>query len=299
MSVHSHTADDDFRAGTRQQTAWGSVMATAFALGEAGAGLFFVALLVDLLPGMVLGLAMVLLGKGGSHLLHLGQPLRGWRALTRINRSWVSRGLLALVVFGACGSLQVLQAWYGPLPQPVAWLGAMLALGASLVIMVYQGFAMAHSAAIPLWSSGVMPVISLVYALLGGVLLTLALATSAAEPAIPPATAVLLRVAAHGLLLLCLVAVLAMLHAAWYGSAGGRDAVRLLLRTDYACWFLPLVVGAGILVPAGLLGFHPDRHGAVLAATVAALIGFYAFRVLVFKAGTYDSALSSPQPLLR
>ena len=43
MSRHSHAADDDFKVGTRQQTAWGTHMATAFFFGEAGAGLFLYA----------------------------------------------------------------------------------------------------------------------------------------------------------------------------------------------------------------------------------------------------------------
>lgn len=298
MTSHSHAADDDFRAGPRQQTAWGTHMAIAFVFGEAGAGLFFVSQFFDFVPGMVVGLAMVLFGKGGGHFTHLGQPFRGWRAFAKINSSWISRGLLAIVVFVAAGALYVADMLWDVLPQPLAWLARLLALAACVVIMIYQGFAMSHSSAITLWSNGLMPVISLVYALLNGVLLTLVLGYEAPFLGEHPETLRMLGAGAGALLLFALVTVLGMLHAAWYGSQGGRESVRLLLRTEYAARFLPLVVGLGIVVPAALILYGLQSYGAVLTATAAELIGYYTFRSLVFKAGTYDPPLSLRQRLL-
>lgn len=292
MTSHSHAADDDFRVGPRQQTAWGTHMATAFAFGEAGAGLYLVSQFYEFALGMIVALAMVLFGKGGGHFTHLGQPFRGWRAFAKVNSSWVSRGLLAIVVFVAFGSLQVLHVLYGVLPQPLAVLTATVAVAACALIMVYQGFAMSHSSAITLWSSGLMPVISLIYALLSGVLLTLVLGYGAPFLAEHPETLRLLQVGAVGLLVFALVTVLGMLHAAWYGSEGGRESVNLLLRSEYAAWFAPLVLGLGIVVPGALLLYAPQTYGALLVAAAAQLIGFYAFRVLVFKAGTYDPAVT-------
>lgn len=174
-----------------------------------------------------------------------------------------------------------------------------MALAACVFIMVYQGFAMSHSSAITLWSTGLMPVISLVYALLNGLLLFLVLAWQAPFLAEHPETVRMMEAAVLGLLLFGLVAILGMLHAAWYGSEGGRDSVKLLLRAEYAAWFLPFAVGLGIVVPAALLFYGPQGHGTVIAAAAAVLIGYYAFRILVFKAGTYDPPLSLAKRLLR
>jgi sulfite dehydrogenase (quinone) subunit SoeC len=288
MSSHSHAADDDFRLGPRQQTAWGTSMATAFFFGEAGAGLFFVAQFFDFVPGMAVALLMVLFGKGGGHLLHLGKPSRAWRALAKVRTSWVSRGLAAIAVFCVFGTLHLLQTAHAMLPAPLAWLVSALAVGAALVIMVYQGFAMSHSPAITLWSTGLMPITSLTYALLNGVLLTIVLGYNAPFLVEHGATLRLLQAAVIGLTLFGLVAILSMLHAARYGSVGGRESVKLLLRTDFAATFVPLVIGLGMIVAVALIAVLPSSLATMIAVAAAELTGYYGFRILVFKAGTYD-----------
>ena len=291
MSSHSHAADDDFRVGPRQQTAWGTHMATAFFFGEAGAGLFFVSQFFDFVLGMSVGLVMVLLGKGGGHLVHLGKPSRGWRAFAKVGTSWVSRGLAAIAAFSVFGTLHLLQTMYGMLPGPLAWLATGIAVAACLVIMVYQGFAMSHSSAITLWSTGLMPITSLTYALLNGVLLTIVLGYNAPFLADHAETLRLLQAAAIGLILFGLVTILSMLHAARYGSEGGRQSVRLLLRTDFAATFIPLVIGLGMIVPVLLIALAPKSLATMIVVVAAEVTGYYAFRILVFKAGTYDPVM--------
>ncbi|MFZ3286435.1 MAG: DmsC/YnfH family molybdoenzyme membrane anchor subunit [Telluria sp.] len=291
MSRHSHAADDDFKVGTRQQTAWGTHMATAFFFGEAGAGLFLVAQFFDFALGMALGLLMVVVGKGGGHLVHLGKPSRGWRAFTKIGSSWVSRGLAAIVVLAVFGALHLWQSLHGVLPAPLAWLVAGIAGAAAMVIMVYQGFAMSHSSAISLWSSGLMPITSLVFALLNGVLLTIVLGYNEAFLAGHADTLRMLQAAVVVLILFGLVTILSMLNAARYGSEGGRESVRLLLSTDFAATFVPLVIGVGMAGAAVLTAFAPKGLPTMIAVLAAELTGYYAFRILVFKAGTYDPVM--------
>lgn len=291
MARHSHAADDDFRVGPRQQTAWGTHMATAFLFGEAGAGLFLVAQFFDFALGMAAGLLMVVIGKGGGHLVHLGKPSRGWRALTRIGSSWISRGLAAIIVFAVFGALHLWQSLHGALPAPLAWLAAGIAGAAAIVIMVYQGFAMSHSSAISLWSSGLMPITSLVFALLNGILLTIVLGYDEAFLAGHADTLRMLQAAVLVLILFELVTILSMLQAARYGSEGGRESARLLLGTDFAASFVPLVIGVGMVGAAVLVAFGPSGLPAMIAALAAELTGYYAFRILVFKAGTYDPVM--------
>lgn len=291
MSRHSHAADDDFRVGPRQQTAWGTHMATAFFFGEAGAGLFFVAQFFDFVLGMAVGLVMVLFGKGGGHLIHLGKPSRGWRAFARIGTSWLSRGLAAIAVFSVFGTLHLLQSMYGMLPAPLAWLVAGIAIAACLVIMVYQGFAMSHSSAITLWSTGLMPITSLIFSLLNGVLLTIVLGYNAPFLAEHAETLRLMQAAVVVLILFGLVTILSMLHAARYGSEGGRESVRLLLRTDFAAFFVPLVIGLGMIGAVSLILLAPQSLATMIAVLAAELAGYYAFRILIFKAGTYDPVM--------
>lgn len=292
MIASNRIADGTFRVGVGLQKAWGVQMATAFFFGEAGAGLYFVAQFFDFSLGMIAGLLMVLFGKAGGHVLHLGQPLRGWRALTKVRTSWVSRGLAAILLFVVTGALHVIDVRASVLPAGVSQLVAAVALAACFVIMVYQGFAMSQSPAIALWSGGLMPVASLTYALLNGVLLTLVFGFGEPFLAERPDTVRLLQVLAVALMLYGLVTVLSLLHGARHASEGGRQSVALLLQGGFARWFVPLVIGAGFVVSALTMLAAPPAFAWLLAVAGLELTGYYAFRVLVFKAGGYDPALS-------
>jgi len=71
---------DTLRVGYRFQRYWDNSMAYAFFCAEAGAGLFFVSLLLDNVTGMIIGLIPVATGKPYFHLAHMGVPMRSWRA---------------------------------------------------------------------------------------------------------------------------------------------------------------------------------------------------------------------------
>ncbi|MBI2314345.1 MAG: dimethyl sulfoxide reductase anchor subunit [Betaproteobacteria bacterium] len=282
---------DDFRVGFRAQKAWGGSMATAFFFGEAGAGLFFISQFFGFVQGMAVALLMVLIGKGGGHLMHLGRPSRGWRALARIGSSWISRGLFAIAMFAVFGGLHILDVSGKVLPEGLSMLVRAVAVAACLVIMVYQGFAMSHSSSISLWSTGLMPITSLTYSLLAGTMLMLVLGYDSVLAEQPDALR-MLKLAAAGLLLYGFVVILAMLHAAKYGSEGGQESVELLLKRDFAKWFVSLVILVGFVLTGLLAAFGPTSYGVMLTMAAAELTGYYAFRVLVFKAATYDPAVS-------
>ena len=94
---------NQFVAGFRQQTEWAGLIASAFFFGKVGSGLFMVSVFTQSRLGMLLGLLIVLGGKGGAHMLYLGKPLRFWRGMSRPGTSWVSRGFWAMtfmLVFG-------------------------------------------------------------------------------------------------------------------------------------------------------------------------------------------------------
>ena len=291
-SRHFMNEEEDFRVGTRIQKAWDVHIATAFFFGEAGAGLYFVSQFFDFTLGMSIALLMVLIGKGGGHLVHLGQPLRGWRALAKVGSSWISRGLLAIAVFVGAGALHVLNLNSAFLPQALSTLISLVAVVSCLVIMVYQGFAMSHSSAITLWSTGLMPVTSLTYGLLNGVLLTLVLGYNTPLLVDHPEIFQLLQAAAIALMLYGVVMVLSLLHGAKYGSEGGQKSVELLLRGAFAGWFIPVVILLGFVVSALFMSFAPRSLFSMIAVAGTELTGYYAFRILMFKVGTYDPVMT-------
>ena len=291
-SSHFKNKEDDFRVGSRIQKAWGVHIAAAFFFGEAGAGLYFVSQFFEFSLGMSIALLMVLIGKGGGHWLHLGQPTRAWRALTKVGTSWISRGLLAIALFVGFGLLHVLNLKFSFLPQAISVLVGFVALASCLVIMVYQGFAMSHSSAITLWSSGLMPVASLTYSLLNGVLLTIVLGFNSPLLTDHPEIFRLLQAAAIALMLYGLVMVLSLLHGGKHGSQGSQKSVDMLLRGAFAGWFIPLVILLGFVVSALAMSFAPRGLFWMIAVAGAELTGYFAFRVLMFKVGTYDPVMS-------
>lgn len=278
---------DSFRLGYRFQRSWDTAMARAFFCGELGAGLFLVSMIYGLLPGLILGLLLTGAGKPFFHLTHMGVPAKSWRAILRPDRSWTSRGLIAIVVLSGAGALHTINVISADaIPFDVVL--QFLAGAAALVVMSYQGFAMSHSSAIALWSTAMMPVSSLLYALTGGVIVTLLLRPGS----LTSESAGELRHIAIGLLLANLAVILSLLHAAFHGSPGGRLSVVLLARTLYAKWFYGVVLAAGIFLPLAALWLAGEALAARFIAAAGMLAGFYAFRVLIFKAGVYEPVMS-------
>ena len=286
---------DDFNVGFRFQRYWDTSMANAFFSAETGAGLFFVSLLVDFVPGMVTGLLICGIFKSYFHLSHMGVPAKSWRAMLRPDRSWISRGVISIIFFMGFGVVHTaniglgLEATIGFGPV-FTGLIKVIAGAAALMVMTYQGFAMSHSTAIALWSTGVMPITSLVYASTSGLFIVLAVGWNGFLGDDPELRRALTYVALGGLGVIAAL-LLSLLHAAHHGSPGGSKSVELLTRTVYAKWFYGATCAVGILVPATLLMLSAG-FGSIVIAAVAMLIGFYAFRVLIFKAGVFEPIMS-------
>lgn len=289
MFDHSSSiVGDEFRPGFRLQTNWGWSMAAAFFLGEIGAGLFLASLFFDFVNGMMLGIALTAVGKSSGHLLHLGQPLRAWRAIVKLDRSWVSRGLLAIILFTGFGVLHVLdvaQLTFGLLPRVLSPVVTGISGAAAVAVMLYQGFAMSHSSAIALWSSGLMPLISLTYASLGGIALAMALGLETAGALAGSTLIATLELALIGY---AAIMNLSLLHAAYYGSRGGQKSVELLLKGAWSKWYVWLVFAVGLVFPGAMIAFGPQGPAAAIWSAGAVLLGYFALRVLLFKAAVYD-----------
>jgi len=271
-------------------------MAAAFFCCEAGAGLFLLSWYFDLKFGMLVGLLLTGGGKPYLHLVHMGVPSRSWRAVLRPDRSWISRGLIAIVFFVGSGLVYLLQLEFGLLSlifgdavgATLTRLAQIVAFISGIVVMTYQGFAMAHSSAFALWNTGLMPISSLAYAVTSGLALLLVVGWGS----LVPETRQLLVNFTLLLLLVDLCIILSLLHATYHGSAGGRLSVELLLRGIYAGPFVGIVFAVGIALPGVILWVGGTSYFPVLLAAVAILAGFFAYRVLIFKAALYEPIVS-------
>ncbi len=233
---------DKWVVGYRSQREWAWLISVAFFLGGVGAGLFIISTFLGFPVGAAVGLAIVAVGKGAAHLLYLGHPERFWRALTRPQTSWISRGLILVVVFVAFGTLSLLVG-----DSLTGRVLAGIAVAAALGVAVYSGFVLAYSPAISFWNTALLPLLFLLYAFTGGIALTFVLYPWHNDSVAKASKS--LETAEVGLVAVALLFVVVYLATMLYGALPSRQAVRNLLTGRLAALFLWGVVSAGLLVP--------------------------------------------------
>jgi formate-dependent nitrite reductase membrane component NrfD len=279
-----------FAYGFYRQTWWNWLIGSAFFFGEIGAGLFLVSLLTDHALGMAVGYLIVMVGKNAAHLLYLGRPARFWRAARRPDRSWIARGIWATGIFGLSGAALLLQRFFSAGWQPTGTFNSVLMwmTGLSaLFIMFYDGLVMNKSAAIPFWNTGLLPVLCLTYAALGGTTLSLTL-RELAEPG--PAVPAVLMQTEYLLLITNLVLLGFYLVHMWGWTPAARETVRMLLQGPYARAFLGLVLAVGLIATFLLAVVHSSVHatGLVVLIAVCELTGDFTLLMVLLKSGLFS-----------
>lgn len=296
MAYENQIVGDTFRVGYRFQRYWDTSMAAAFFCCELGTGLFLLAQYFDFALGMLVGLLLTGIGKPYFHLAHMGVPSKSWRAMLRPDRSWISRGAIGIVFFVGAGVAYLLQLEYGFLTALFGdavggfftGVAQVVAFVAGLLVMSYQGFAMAHSSSFALWNTGLMPISSVAYSVTTGLAALVVLGWDTVAPGTRQHLINFLLI----LLLVDLAIILSLLHGAYHGTTGGRQSVDLLTKGVYAKPFIGIVMVVGIAVPALLLWVGGSSYTLVALAAAAILAGFFAYRVLAFKAALFEPILT-------
>ncbi len=278
---------NEFVAGFRQQTEWAGLIASAFFFGKVGAGLFMLSVFTRSRLGLLIGLLIVLCGKGGAHILYLGKPTRFWRGMSRPGSSWVARGFWAMTLMMAFGFIAVALPAGSALFMPVA----AFAGACAFVVAVYDGFLLTSSPAIPIWNTALMPVMCMFYAFLGGTTLTLFLAHFglihlAMDAALLPALEIIL-------LMVNLIIVTLYLTSSINSGSAGRESFNLLVKGPYAVPFFALAIGVGLVFTL-LMTFVAGSQagpGVVALITVADLVGHYFIFFLLLKVGVFKPVL--------
>ena len=290
---------DEFLIDVRPQREWGWLVISYLFLGGAGAGLFLVSLYLEHLWAGVLGLLVLLVGTV-LLLLDLGRPERFWRAFFRPQTSWISRGCFFITLLFVLGVIELALQWPG-LELP-AWLNEgtlrtslrVAGGGAAVLVMIYTGFVLAPSPAIPFWNSAFFPIIFFAYSLLAGI--DILILTSPMLPG-PSLDLMFLERNQNYLVILCLLLVLSHVSVMSSSAVAARESIRLLTRGRWASLFLGGVIGAGLIVPLllALPVVWEAQVQTVFALTfilaLLRLFGDYLFRFLVMRVGLYDPLL--------
>lgn len=258
-----------------RQRLWGRLAVANFFLGGAGAGGYAVAaILWGLERAPVFALAstlgpLLMLSGFLCVAAEAGRPLRGFRVLSRVRSSWMSRELWAGGLFIAGAGADLFLPWVG---------FQIMALWAALLLLLAQGSILSEARGVAAWDSPLMPFVFVTSGLAtgAGFLGIVAAALGAESARFTPSAAGLLLLSGGGWIA----------YLAWPGDAAFREATRPLRERPANVGIL----GIGHALPLLLLlaGFwFPQRSAGFLALSgVAMLIGaLWAKAALVLRAG--------------
>jgi formate-dependent nitrite reductase membrane component NrfD len=271
------------------QTEWiekrGILLWLAFYVGGLGGGVYLVSLYFNSLLGIFISWLIVVVLKGGFHILYLGHPLRFWRMFFRPQSSWISRGLIFVVAFIGLALIQLLLAYFRPgtgLETVVMVLAVIMAVGTS----VYTGFVMNYVNGIQLWISSILPFLFLLCGVLGGfgVMLGIAHITEGINIAAVETGSMVLMIVMAGLIVIYLT-------SSRYIGPAGKESVMALVKGPIAPVFWIGVVLCGIIIPfivssSSLLGGEPSVSIQIFAI-LCEIIGGLTLRYSILKGGYY------------
>lgn len=290
---------DEFLIGVKPQREWGWLVISYLFLGGSGAGLFLISRYIDHAWAGVLGLSVLILGTL-LLLFDLGRPERFWRAFSRPQTSWISRGCFFITVLAIFGALEIAlqlagmdSSFWGSAGPFRAFIKAVAAV-AAILVMIYTGFVLSPSPAIPFWNSAFFPIVFFVYSLLAGIDILLL-----CSPLLPGPSLDLpfLERVQNYLALVCFVLILSHFSVMSRSAVAARESIRLLTRGKWAGLFLGGVIGAGLVVPLLLalpIAWKSEVQMAFALTIVLSLLrlfGDYLFRFLVIRVGHYDPLL--------
>jgi polysulfide reductase chain C len=229
---------------------------------------------------------------GGIHVLYLGHPFRFWRMVSRPGTSWISRGLIFVVLFLLLGLVQIAITLSGG-SLPVLLIAADLF---AFLSIVYGGFAMNFVNGIALWNTALLPVLYGVSGIWGGAGLALGIALATGE-----VTTIGISVEEWIRLLLIayVVLLIAYLLSVRYINPTGKLSVQEIVFGRFKALMWLVVVLLGIVVPVIVVlislntGLENMAPGALYFAIFCELLGDLAMRYLILKGGLYNPLIPS------
>ena len=289
---------DEFKVDFTTQNQWRYLILLAFVFGGLGAGLFMFSWYYDFIPGLVMGLFIVVFLKGGAHLMYLGRPMRFFRAFVRPQSSWISRGMIALGIFAVFGVLYTApRLGWGFLSwipyakdSGIETIFGILALIGGFGVMVYTGFLMSTQSRMPFWNSTILPVLFVFYAFMGGIdLIFMYMAVFGEHVGVNIEFLERLQIALTGGALLLFWAYIGVMSSS---TLAAKESVRRLLRGSEAPLFVGGVLIVGLIIPLGVTASLVFSNQTVLLATGLAglltLIGSFLFRLSLLRVGVYS-----------
>ena len=253
---------------------------------ETGAGLFFVSIFFKNPLGMILGWVLCLVLGCGFFMLHMGHPLRAYRAILRPQSSWISRGGIFLSSFGALGALYILLSYLMP-ARDFMVLKIIVGL-LCILVAIYAGMLMSYVRAVPLWNSGLLPMSYVVAGLWSGAEILLAIHFLTGAPI--EQLELWIRILLPSFALVLVLYLISITSS----SAIGWASVKRIIAGDLALHFYLGAVIIGLVFPIIVVlyslsvGISSVAPALILAAVACGLIGDLTIRYCILKGALYS-----------
>jgi formate-dependent nitrite reductase membrane component NrfD len=277
---YSTVVRNEFILGSKMQRDWiegrGLWLLAAIYLGGVGGGLYIASVLVGWHIGLLVGVGIAAILKGGAHLLFLTHPWKFWRIFTRPQTSWISRGIyfvLLFIIFGLAYyfmggvTLEVISVFF------------------ALCLVIYTGFVLMASRPISFWNNPLLPILFVSVSLGSGISLTETIHIFAPQDIANPE---LLTVA--GLWAVSITALLLFVYlvGTFYSSVTAKESLMYLVKGELAPLFYTGVVFLGIILPLVIsisAYFAIVPSSALAVAGISELVGAFILRYSILKAG--------------
>lgn len=287
-----------------KQKQWYICESLHFFLASAGAGIFSVNFGLSLTGlynpivrwGFVLSLAVIvidsvvlIMGSGVKSKAILLWPLvKGWRT------SWMSRGVIILVLFIICASVYAIPAlWYDWWYSRFIVLG-WTATGIGLFIPVYTSLLIGSSKGVPFWNSAAIPPLFVLSSLLCGIASTI-LVLSFVNMGSKEVLIQILAISGFVLIIVEIITLAAYLLMGKRNSVAFDESVRLVTSGRLACLFWIGVISIGSILPVIVTAVSFSQNSlylkmiAVIVSSIMVLLGAIFLREILLRAGIYVS----------
>ena len=291
------------------QFPWRMKVALYFFFEGAGAGCYFISILLELLRaplsalagvGLVMGVVLVLLGAAFLW-LDLGKKTRFYWSVMNVKKSWIARGVVFVTLFLVLGVSYILCAiwpsvWLDEVYLlKVAW-GSLSALFA-LAISVYPAMLLKSCKPFKLWDNAMIVVFFVILSLLTG-MATLLVVPFVASLKLGITTEILNSfrfglAVCNGLLIAGIITFGIYLHSVYVATISGRASILKLMQGEFRSllivtvivgWILPLV-----FVSVGLFtGSAVKTVWVSLTSVILLLAGSLLIRYILLAAATRE-----------
>jgi polysulfide reductase chain C len=236
---------------------------------------------IVILGGVILGAPLVFIGSF-LLLFDLGRPQVAFRAFSRPNKAWISRGTIILTTFVILGAIQFgfwIWPFHGLKDYPSLHLILNIINGIfGILTVIYTGLLFDTTRSIPFWSTPILPLLFLVSGVSTGIfgLILILLLSRGLE------NHVVSLLSEFDLFLIIFEAMILFFYLhGMHEVTAARASVRRLLRGDLATSFWMGVVIIGLFIPFVIEAFWGGETIPILIGSLCGLVGGIYVRYVV------------------